>query len=267
MNRNLNTMNRIDKCFHEKKKNILSVYFTAGYPELKDTTEIIRALDTHGADMMEIGMPFSDPVADGPVIQQSSKKALDNGMSLKVLFEQLADLRDISELPVILMGYLNPVYRMGMERFLDKCAEVGVDGLILPDLPPDEYREKYKEMFEERGLHNILLVSPQTPEDRIYELDELSGGFLYLVSSYATTGVKKAFGEEQRSYFERLGRMGLKNPGLIGFGVSGKETFDTACAYAAGAITGTAFIQALTVKRTVDESVKAFMESFGRKGN
>lgn len=251
-------MNRIDKCFLEKKKNILSVYFTAGFPALNDTRRIIKALEKHGADMIEIGMPFSDPVADGPVIQKSSKKALDNGMSLEILFEQLKGLRELTQMPVILMGYFNPVYRMGIQKFLEKCSEVEIDGVILPDLPAEEFEKEYIELFANRKIHNILLITPQTPEERIIKLSRLSGGFLYMVSSYSTTGVIDGFGDRQIEYFSRIKKMELPIPGLIGFGVSDKKTFRIACKYAEGAIIGSAFLKAIEEDGPLDKKVENF---------
>jgi tryptophan synthase alpha chain len=251
-------MNRIDKCFREKK-NILSIYFTAGYPALNDTSRIIRALDKHGADMIEIGMPFSDPIADGPVIQQSSKKALENGMSLKVLFEQLKNLRNLTDLPVILMGYLNPVYKMGMEKFLDNCVQCSIDGLILPDFPPEEYEENYVDMFKSHDIFNIMLITPQTSEERIRKIDSISRGFIYMVSSYSTTGVQDGFGEQQLEYFKRIGELRLQNPGLIGFGISNRKTFRIASEYASGAIVGTAFIKAVSGEGAMDQKVGEFV--------
>ena len=251
-------MNRIDKCFRDKK-NILSIYFTAGYPALNDTNRVIRALDKHGADMIEIGMPFSDPIADGPVIQQSSKRALENGMSLQILFEQLKNLRNLTDLPVILMGYLNPVYKMGMEKFLDNCVKCGIDGLILPDFPPEEYEETYIELFISHDIHNIMLITPQTSEERIRKIDSLSRGFIYMVSSYSTTGVQDGFGEPQYEYFKRISELRLKNPGLIGFGVSSPKTFSIASKYASGAIVGTAFIKALSGDGAMDKKVGDFL--------
>lgn len=252
-------MNRIDKCFQEKQNNILSIYFTAGYPAINDTRRIIKALDRHGADMIEIGIPFSDPIADGPVIQKSSKKALNNGMRLELLFHQLEDLREITSIPVILMGYLNPVFRMGMEKFLKNCSRVGVDGVILPDFPPEEYESHFHEIFKKHKIHNILLITPQTPEDRVKKLADLSGGFLYMVSSYSTTGIHHGFGEKQVEYFERIRKLGLSKPGLIGFGVSDHKTFTIAGKYASGAIIGTAFINALGENSPLDKKVEQFI--------
>jgi tryptophan synthase alpha chain len=258
-------MNRINKCLLKKKKNILSIYFTAGFPVLNDTLRIIKALEKHGADMIEIGMPFSDPVADGPVIQKSSKKALENGMSLEILFEQLKDLRDLTDMPVILMGYLNPVYKMGMEKFLEKCSEVQIDGVILPDLPAEVYEKEYLELFRDREIHNILLITPQTPHERIIKLSNLSDGFLYMVSSYSTTGVVDGFGDRQIEYFKRIKSMELPTPALIGFGISDHKTFDIAGKYAAGAIIGTAFIKAIVQEGSMDEKVKNFIKKIKDK--
>lgn len=252
-------MNRINQLFQQKKQNILSVYFTAGYPQLTDTLPILTALQNAGVDMVEIGMPFSDPLADGPVIQDSSSKALKNGMSLKVLFEQLKEMRKTITMPVILMGYFNPVFQFGVEKFCKKCAEVGVDGLILPDLPMDEYKDIYKGFFEKNWLHNIFLMTPQTSEDRIREIDSISTGFIYMVSSFSTTGSGKGLDISQ-SYFERMSKMQLKNPKVIGFGIKDKSTFENACKYANGAIIGTAFVKALSEPGEIDEKVKKFIK-------
>ena len=251
-------MNRIDKLFQTKKCNILSIYFTAGHPDLNDTVSIIKAIEKSGADMIEIGIPFSDPIADGPVIQQSNQVALKNGMSLKLLFEQLKNIRKEVSLPLLLMGSFNPVFRFGVEKFCEKCREVGIDGTIIPDLPAYEYEEKYIKLFEKNDLYNIFLVTPQTDNDRIKHLDDLSKGFIYLVSSYATTGSGKGF-EQSQAYFERLKNMNLKNPRLIGFGIKDKNTFQNACKYAHGAIIGTAFIKALEKEGKIDEKVKNFI--------
>lgn len=255
-------MNRIDKLFREKKEGVLSVYFTAGYPRLEDTLRIIEMLERHGADLVEIGMPFSDPVADGPIIQESSQKAIKNGMNTSYLFQQLKELRSITSMPVVLMGYLNPVYRFGMDRFLDHCEEMGVDGVILPDFPAEEYALNEKKAFEERGIHNVLLITPQTPEERIHYLGGLSRGFLYMVSSYSTTGVSGAFHEKQISYFKKIESYKLAIPRLVGFGVSNGENFRIACQYARGAIIGSAFIRALGNRGTLDTRISEFMQEF-----
>lgn len=237
--------NRIDKLFREKEAGILSIYMTAGYPGLHDTVGLLKALEKYGADMVEIGIPFSDPLADGPVIQQSSQQALKNGMTLELLFEQLEKVRNSVNIPLILMGYLNPILYMGMERFLIKCRDAGIDGVIIPDLPPAEYEEQYLEMFRKYGVYHILLVTPQTGEDRIRKIVSLSRGFLYMVAAASTTGARRSVEATQKEYFLRLQEMNLPLPGLIGFGISSRDTFLTACSYASGAIIGSAFIRAL----------------------
>jgi len=239
-------MNRIAHAF-QSKKNLLNTYFTAGYPSLHDTIPLAEALVNAGADILEIGMPFSDPLADGPVIQHSSTVALANGMNLPVLFQQLQDLRKaVADTPVLLMGYLNPVMQFGVEAFLKQAAEVGVDGLILPDLPLDEYEEMYHPLFQQYGLKAVFLITPQTSEARIRRLDALSDAFLYLVSGPGTTGgTTLPDAEAQQQYFERIAGMNLKNPRLIGFGIAEKAGFDRACQYADGAIIGSALIRAL----------------------
>ncbi|WP_235934266.1 tryptophan synthase subunit alpha [Sunxiuqinia indica] len=251
--------NRINQLFQDKKENILSVYFTAGYPQVNDTVQIIKTLEKNGVDLIEIGMPFSDPVADGPVIQNSSTVALKNGMSIKQLFEQLKSIRQTVNIPLILMGYLNPVIQFGLEAFCKKCQEVGIDGLILPDLPVSVYQEEYKELFEQYGLHNILLITPQTSDARIQEIDEASGGFIYMVSSSSTTGAKDKVSDFHEDYFNRVNQLKLNNPRLIGFGISNQETFENACKYASGAIIGSAFVKALEQDKTLEEKISAFV--------
>jgi len=237
--------NRIISLFQRKDREILNIYCTAGYPKLDDTTTIIKALADAGADMIEIGMPFSDPIADGPTIQQSNQLALENGMRLEVLFEQLKNIRSSVEVPLILMGYLNPVLQMGIESFCRLAADMGVDGLILPDLPMFEYKEVYKDVLDEHHLSNIFLISPQTSESRIAEIDEVTQGFIYMVSMDSTTGKTGSISDDQRAYFERIQAMNLRNPRLIGFGIHDRETFLTATQYAQGAIIGSAFIKSL----------------------
>jgi tryptophan synthase alpha chain len=251
--------NRINQLFQDKKENIFSVYFTAGYPELNDTVTIIQTLEKNGADLIEIGMPFSDPVADGPVIQNSSTIALKNGMSIKKLFEQLAKIRESVKIPLILMGYLNPVMQFGVEQFCQKCREVGIDGLILPDLPLSVYQEEFQSVFEQYGLHNILLITPQTSEARVRQIDEASNGFIYMVSSSSTTGAKDKVSDFHAEYFERIKSMNLKNPRLIGFGISNRETFENACKYAEGAIIGSAFVKALEQETGLEERISNFV--------
>ncbi|HKK42805.1 MAG TPA: tryptophan synthase subunit alpha [Bacteroidales bacterium] len=238
-------MNRIDKLFIEKKNNILSVYFTAGYPQAGAVTAIIKSLVAAGADMVEIGMPFSDPVADGPVIQASSQAALRNGMNIKTLFSQLKYIRREVDIPLILMGYINPVMQFGVSTFCRQCAETGIDGVILPDLPPEIYEEKYRDVFEEYDLCNILLISPQTSDERINEIDSRSRGFVYMVSSSSVTGRKGKFSDAQLTYFKRVNSLNLKNPVMTGFGISDSTSFHDACKYSNGGIIGSAFITAL----------------------
>ncbi|WP_372773960.1 tryptophan synthase subunit alpha [Mangrovibacterium sp.] len=251
--------NRINQLFHDKKENILSVYFTAGYPQLNDTVSIIEKLVANGVDLIEIGMPFSDPVADGPVIQNSSLVALKNGMTIEKLFEQLRDIRKKVQIPLILMGYLNPVLQFGLEPFCQKCAEVGIDGLILPDLPMNEYQENYREVFTRYNLHNILLITPQTSDKRLKQIDEASHGFIYMVSSSSTTGAKSNVSDFQKEYFERINKAQLTNPRLIGFGISNRETFENACHYAQGAIIGSAFVKALANEGSLDNKISTFV--------
>jgi tryptophan synthase alpha chain len=237
--------NRIDQLFREKEGEILSIYMTAGFPELQDTVRVLGALQKHGADMVEIGIPFSDPLADGPVIQQSSQLALSNGMSLDLLFSQLKEIRESVKIPLVLMGYLNPVLQMGMELFLKRCRDTGIDGVIIPDLPPLEYETRYRELFRKYGIYHSLLITPHTERARIEKIASLSEGFVYLVAEASTTGARDSLVEHQRAYFQRLKEMKLPLPGLIGFGISNRETFQTACRYAPGAIIGSAFIRAL----------------------
>lgn len=238
-------MNRIEKKLSENKK-LLSIYFTAGYPQINDTIPILQELERCGVDMVEIGLPFSDPLADGPTIQASSTQALHNGMTTALLFQQLEGIRDTVSIPLILMGYFNPVLQYGVEAFCKKCKEIGIDGLILPDLPLAEYQEHYKAIFDNYGLFNIFLITPQTSEDRIREIDLASKGFIYMVSSASTTGSKQGFGNEQEDYFNRIASLSLSNPQIVGFGISNAETFTKATAHANGAIIGSAFIKMLT---------------------
>ncbi len=255
------TTNRIDQVFQEKNGNILSVYFTAGFPQLNDTVTIMQSLQEAGADIIEIGVPFSDPVADGPTIQNSDTVALANGMSLNLLFEQIKDIRKTVHIPLIMMGYLNPIMQYGIERFCQSCQSVGIDGLIIPDLPVQEYLDEYKEIFEARGLYNIFLISPQTSENRIRQIDAQSKGFIYMVSSASITGAKSGISEEQVAYFERVKNMQLNNPALIGFGISNHETFSKACAYASGAIIGSAFIKMLENSADLQTDIRDFIHS------
>ncbi len=253
--------NRINILFTQKEKNILSIYFTAGYPGLNDTEEIIIELEKSGVDLIEIGIPFSDPTADGPIIQQSSHTALENGMSLGLLFEQLKNIREKVNIPLVLMGYFNPVLQYGVKSFCEKCREVGIDGVILPDLPVNEFQENYQEFFTQANLHNILLITPQTSVSRVQEIDSLSTGFIYMVSSSSTTGIKQSAEEFQNDYFEKINKLNLQTPRMIGFGISDYATFTNACNYASGAIIGTAFINSFSKKETIEQSISKFVQS------
>lgn len=254
-------MNRIDELFLQKKSNILSVYFTAGHPTLDSTPTILKALEEAGTHMVEIGMPFSDPLADGPIIQDSSTRALKNGMSVKILFEQLSGIRQTIKMPLLLMGYINPVLQYGIEEFCKKCKETGIDGVILPDLPMDMYLENYKKIFEENDLRFIFLITPQTSDERIRLIDSISKGFIYMVSSASTTGVKSGIASGQLAYFERIKNMKLKNPLVIGFGISNRETFTQACNFAHGAIIGSAFVKMLTESKNMSSAINDFISS------
>ena len=259
-------MNKINKLFLNKKENILSVYFTAGFPNLNDTITIINELEKNGVDMIEIGMPFSDPLADGPTIQRSSEIALENGMTIKLLFEQLKNFRNGTfEIPLILMGYLNPVLQYGVEKFCKDAASLGISGVIIPDLPMQEYLDEYKSIFEKYNLKNIFLITPQTSEERIRLIDKNSDGFIYMVSSASTTGNKNEIGEEQESYFRRIKEMQLKNPTIIGFGIHNQQTFSKACEYANGAIVGSAFIKAIDKSEDLEKDVSKFVRNISEK--
>ena len=238
-------MNRITQKLQEDKK-ILSIYFSAGYPNLNDTVQIIQDLEKNGVDLIEIGLPFSDPLADGPTIQASSTQALHNGMTTQILFDQLKNIRESVKIPLIIMGYFNPMLQYGVEAFCAKCAEIGIDGLIIPDLPVDVYADEYKAIFEKHGLINVFLITPQTSDERIRFIDSVSNGFIYMVSSASVTGSQSGFGNVQENYFERISDMNLKNPQIIGFGISNKETFNQATKFAKGAIIGSAFIKHLS---------------------
>lgn len=249
-------MNRLDKLFQKKQKNTLAIYTTAGFPNIDDTRRVILELDQAGADIIEIGMPFSDPLADGSTIQASSQRAIENGMTLKLLFEQLNGIRKETEVPIVLMGYLNPVMVFGAEAFCKKCQEVGVDGLILPDLPMWEFENNYKPIFEKYGLHSIFLVTPQTSDERIKILDAASKGFLYAVSVSTTTGKSGRFDETQEAYFKKLSDLKLKNPVLVGFGIAGPENFNIANKYLNGGVVGSAFIRAVEKGEKISDFVK-----------
>ena len=250
-------MNRINKTLNQDKK-LLSIYFTAGFPQLEDTVPILEQLQEAGVDMIELGLPFSDPLADGPTIQESSTQALRNGMTTDKLFTQLEGIRARIHVPLIVMGYFNPMMQYGIERFCRRCQEVGVDGLIVPDLPVDVYHEQYQSVFQQHGLMNMFLITPQTPDSRIRYIDEVSEGFIYMVSSAATTGAKSSFGDEQETYFKRIASMGLKSKLLVGFGISNSTTYQAAVAHSKGAIIGSAFIKHL--KNHGSDSVATFIK-------
>ena len=253
-------MSRIKDLFSSKQNNILSVYFTAGYPEVGATLKIAEALEKAGADFLEIGFPYSDPLADGPVIQNSSQVAIENGMTLKLLFEQLKDLRSRVSIPVFLMGYANPMIQYGVSNFCKAAAEVGVDGVIVPDLPLSEYEEIYKDEFVKNGLSNIFLVTPQTSADRIRKIDELSSGFIYLLSSSSTTGKDLDVSDAIGDYYKRVKDMNLNNPLIIGFGISDHQTFMRANEYANGAIVGTAFVKTIGDSTNYLAHIPAFVK-------
>ena len=254
-------MNRLNELFKNKAGHILNIYFTPGYPALNDTVPIITTLASAGVDLIEIGMPYSDPLADGPTIQASSQVALKNGMGLDLLFDQVTKARQVVDLPLILMGYFNQVMQYGEERFVAKARECGIDALILPDLPVEEYELHYKTMFEKYGMNIVFLITPQTPEARIRHIDAVSNSFIYMVSSNAITGAKSGIDEEQEVYFRRISQLGLRNPRLIGFGISNKEGFDKACESAQGAIIGSAFISAISGTKPVELATRQFVDS------
>lgn len=252
--------NRINALFKNKKKNILSVYYTAGFPALDSTVPIARHLQESGADIIEIGIPFSDPVADGPTIQESNKVALDNGISLHKIIDQVTQIRQQNiDVPIILMGYLNPAMQYGMEAFVEDAAKAGVDGLILPDMPLYEYETHYKELFGDKNLCNTFLISPTTSDERIRKIDAATNGFIYAVSASSITGARDTFSEDQYKYFSRLQKMKLANPYLIGFGISTHETFSKACEYSAGAIVGSAFVNLLKSSKDLEKDIHSFV--------
>ncbi|GAA4748458.1 tryptophan synthase subunit alpha [Flavisolibacter ginsenosidimutans] len=251
-------MSRIKNLFERKKERVLNVYCTAGFPQADSTLNVMKALQENGADLIELGMPYSDPLADGPVIQASSTKALQAGMTIAKLFEQLKDFRKEISVPVVLMGYLNPLLQYGFEKFCATASEVGIDGLIIPDIPMFEYENEYAAVVKKHGLDFVFLVTPETSEERIKKLDNLSTGFLYAVSSSSITGSDKDFSPVE-TYLQRLKELKLKNPILVGFGIKDKATFDTACKYANGAIIGSAYIKAVENGNDVERATKKFL--------
>ena len=259
-------MNRIDKLFVEKKTGILNMYCTAGYPQLNSTVDVLAALQSSGADIIELGIPYSDPIADGPVIQQSNMQALENGMNIHLLFQQLKNLRETVQVPLILMGYMNPVLQFGIEKFCEAAEAVGVDGIILPDLPMYEFETQYQQYFKNHNLKFIFLVTPETSAERINQIDKLSSGFVYAVSSSSTTGSSQNHAdtkalEDQEAYFIKLQQLNLTNPILVGFGIKDKDSFDAACKYTNGAIIGSAYIKALHNTTDVNQTTKDFINS------
>ena len=252
-------LNRLTKLFENKRENLLTVYFTAGYPKLDDTETIICSLAESGTNIIEIGIPYSDPLADGPVIQESGMAAIDNGMTLQVLFNQLTDIRTKTQVPLILMGYFNQMLQYGVDKFLDDCVKTGIDGLIIPDLPLMEYEQFYKDKLTQRNISISFLITPQTEESRIHKVDALSTGFIYVVSDSSITGMKTGISNHQISYFERIKSLQLKTPQLIGFGISDRESYLTASKYANGAIIGSAFIKHLKGKKEVDKATADFI--------
>lgn len=253
------TQNRINELFARKGDGLLNVYFTAGFPELNDTVPILRYLQSAGVDLVEIGMPYSDPVADGETIQQSNMQALENGMTLRTLFDQLAGCRAEITVPILLMGYINPVLQFGVEEFCRTCSEVGIDGVILPDLPLDLYLAEYESIFREHGLLNVFLITPQTADQRIRLIDRQTEGFIYMVSSASITGSQTGVSDEMLAYFDRIKAMNLRNPRLIGFGIKDNQTYQMACQYANGAIIGSAFIRHLQLGPITEERIKEFV--------
>jgi len=254
-------MNRIKELFERKQKDILSIYFTAGFPHLNDTVDVIKELQANGIDLIEVGIPFSDPMADGPTIQESGSIALKNGMTLRKLFEQLENIRKDVHIPLIMMGYLNPIMQYGFENFCIKCKEIGLDGAIIPDLPFNDYLQEYKPIAEKYDIKIVMLITPETSEERIRLIDEHTDSFIYMVSSAATTGAQKSFDEQKKAYFKKINSMNLRNPRLIGFGISNKDTLQAAQDNSSGAIIGSKFITLLKDNQTIKEAVSELKRS------
>jgi tryptophan synthase alpha chain len=252
--------NRIQKLLEQKNEKVLNIYFTAGYPKLEDTVTLAISLEQNGADLIEIGMPYSDPLADGPTIQMSSQKALNNGLTLDHLFRQIREIREKSDIPIILMGYLNQWLQYGKESFCRSCQEAGVDGLIIPDLPMNIYQKEFKQILADHQLTISFLITPQTSNERIRQAANLSTGFLYIVSQSSITGKQGDMSDQQKVYFQRIGKLNLKTPRLIGFGIYNAKTLNTAWENANGAIIGSAFIRALKGPGSISEKVSSFMK-------
>lgn len=259
-------MNRIENLFGKKNKDLLSVFFTAGFPELDSTVPVLQALEKAGIDMGEVGIPFSDPMADGVVIQHSSSVALNNGMTLDLLLSQVEQARNEgSEIPIVLMGYLNPIFKYGIEKFFERASKAGVDALIIPDLPFHEYMEQYRDLCRKYNLPMIMLITPETSDERVHLIDDKCDGFIYMVSSASTTGVKTGFTPEQKAYFAHVNGMKLKHNRLIGFGISNPDTFNDACSCSSGAIIGSKFIKCLEAEPTPEMAVEALLSAIGKK--
>ena len=255
-------MNRIDKTFQEKNSGLLSLYFCAGHPTLESTGDIIKTIEKNGIDFIEVGIPFSDPMADGPVIQDAATKALRNGMTLRKLFSQIAEVRKEGvKLPLILMGYMNPIYQMGYESFFENCKKADVDGIIIPDLPFRDYMEEVKPIANKYDVRVIMLITPETSEERIRFIDQNTDGFIYMVSSAATTGAQKEFDQAKQAYFNKVNQMGLKHPRMIGFGISNKQTLESAQNNAAGAIIGSKFVTLLDELKEPQKAISALLEA------
>ena len=254
-------MNRINQIFQQRSHGLLSLYFCAGHPTLESTVPIIKAMERRGIDFIEVGIPFSDPMADGPVIQDAATKALRNGMSLRTLFDQLYDIRQEVSLPLILMGYMNPIYRYGYEAFFERCAQTGIDGVIIPDLPFRDYLDEVKPVADRHDVRVIMLITPETSEERIHFIDDHTDGFIYMVSSAAITGAQKEFNEAKQAYFNRVNQMQLKHPRMIGFGISNRPTLQAAQSNAAGAIIGSKFVQLLDETHDPEKALDLLMDA------
>lgn len=262
METSIKVSNRLTELFQKKGNNLLNIYFTAGYPGINDTVTVLKALQNAGVDMVEIGMPYSDPVADGPIIQQSSLDAINNGMTIKHLLNQLTDIRKEVTIPILVMGYFNTVMQYGVERFMQEISEIGIDGVILPDLPLDEYTEHYQSLCETHNISNVSLITPNTSDERLHTIDTITQGFIYMVSTNSTTGNDAKKSEDNHeAYFSRIKNMGLKSPRMIGFNIKDKKTFSDACAYANGGIIGSAFVKMLASSQSLEEDIIQFVKN------
>lgn len=258
-------MNRINELFSKKEKDLLSIYFCAGYPQPQNVASTVKSLQANGVNMVEIGIPFSDPMADGPVIQNAATQSLRNGTTLQGIFNQLKDIRKDVTIPLVLMGYLNPIIQYGFQNFCKSCKECGVDGVIIPDLPYQEYMDEYKTIADEYDIKVIMLITPETSEERIRLIDEHTDGFIYMVSSAAITGTQKEFDQKKQDYFKRINDMSLRNPRMIGFGISNRQTFQAACSNAAGAIIGSKFVTLLDKNNgDSDKAIKELIDDLKR---